>query len=564
MFAPEERRPGLFPLLPNDTDADMAGNWSCACGWCCDPGQGSNLGAWGTTPTAQSYAFVEHAAIGAATAEAAATLVAGSKWSSLDPDSGKTIVTYSFIDPQTSTFAYGTLSEFTLGASAFTPADRQVTREVLATIAAVCNVEFVEVADDASQAGVIRYGYSQQPNAMNYSGYAFFPSASPSGGDVWIGTAQAQPQSDLYRPNLILHETLHALGLKHPFSGAHVLSASHDVIPNTVMSYSTVAGGTAGSMASYPAGPMAYDIAALQQLYGAAATAAGDDRYDLASADFQDSFHALWDAGGSDTLDAGGVAQGVQLDLGAGAGSDIGLRIAAVADVSGTPVSAVYSQTLTLAQGVAIENAAGSAYADLLIGNAGANRLEGRGGDDQLQGGVGLDTAVYAGSRSQFQVSQAAGAATVRDLTGAEGTDALAGIERLWFADGGLALDLEGNAGAAAKILGVVFGAAAVANASYVGQALAVLDGGMSFESAMQLAIELRLGSDATPAEVVDLFYTQLLGSHPTPAQAQPFVQLLQSAALTPAQLGLMAAEHALNLAHIGLTGLAADGLAYG
>jgi serralysin len=561
MSAYAETQEGLFSRLLTETQAD-AGNWSCACGWCADVGQGSDLGAWGTTPTAQNYAYVAQAALPVSD-DTTATLMAGSKWSSVDAASGKTVVSYSFVDPQSSSFSYGSLSAFSNGVSAFSATDKQLTRELLAKIAAVCNIEFIEVADDAAQAGVMRYGYSQQPNAMNYAGYAFFPSASAIGGDVWLGSNQAQAQWDFYRPNLILHETLHALGLKHPFAGSNVLSVPQDIIPNTVMSYSAVAGGSAGSMGDYPSEPMAYDVAALQQLYGASSQHAGNDRYNLAGADFQDGFRALWDAGGVDTLDAGALTQGVTLDLGAGASSDIGVRIGASANVSGTQVSTTYSQTLTIAQGAVIENAAGSAQADLLVGNPAANRLEGRGGNDQLQGGDGIDTAVYAGAKGQFQVSNAGDASTVRDLTGAEGSDSLAGIERLQFADGGLALDLGGNAGTAAKLLGAVFGAAAATAPQYVGQALTLLDGGLSFEAAMQLALDLRLGSDATHAEVVALLYGNLLGAAPTQAQAQPYLNMLQSGAATPASLGILAAEHALNLDHIGFTGLAANGLAF-
>jgi serralysin len=565
MSAYAERQEGLFSGLIADTEADAAmGNWACACGWCSDVGAGGDLGAWGTTPTAQTYAYVAQAAVPVADDDPTATLVAGSKWSSVDSASGTTVISYSFVDPQSSTFSYGSLAAFANGVTAFSEADKQLTREILARIEAVCNVDFVEVADNAQQAGVVRYGYSQQPNTMNYAGYAFFPSTSAIGGDVWLGADQAQTQWDFYRPNLILHETLHAIGLKHPFAGGKVLSVPQDIIPNTVMSYSPVAGGSAGSMTHYPAEPMAYDVATLQQLYGASALNAGDTVYNLAATEFQAGFRALWDASGNDTLDAGGVATGVTLQLGAGGSSDIGVRIGAQANVSGSQVTTTYSQTLTIAQGARIENAAGSAFADLLVGTEGANRLEGRGGNDQIVGGEGLDTAVYAGARGNFVLAAAPGAMNVQDLSGIEGFDSLAGIERLQFADGGVALDLNGNAGVAAKILGAVFGPGAVANAQIVGQALDVLDtSGLSFQAAMDLALDLRLGTQASNAQVVNLLFTNVVGATPTAAQAQPFVDMLNTGAATHASLGVMAAEHALNLDHINFTGLAANGLAF-
>jgi glycerate dehydrogenase len=65
--------------------------------------------------------------------------------------------------------------------------------------------------------------------------------------------------------------------------------------------------------------------------------------------------------------------------------------------------------------------------------------MRGGPGDDRLRGGPGEDTAVYAGRRAEYEiVVLGGGAATVRDLDpgdGDEGADALAGVERLRFAD---------------------------------------------------------------------------------------------------------------------------------
>ena len=64
------------------------------------------------------------------------------------------------------------------------------------------------------------------------------------------------------------------------------------------------------------------------------------------------------------------------------------------------------------------------------------------------------------------------------DKPGIGGFDSLAGVERLQFADQQLALDLDGAAGQAARLLGAVFGPASVPNPGYVGIALSLLDGG--------------------------------------------------------------------------------------
>ncbi len=343
---------------------------------------GSTPGSYATTPTDAAYRYVTQTqAPSQGSGGDIAALMAGSKWTSLDSGAQKTVISYSFADPAGSTYAYGANPEFQATLSAFSAADRQLTRDILGRIESVCNVQFVEVPDNATECGVLRYGYSQQPNAMNFSGYAFFPSTAAIGGDVWIGAAQARPEWAFYRPNLILHETLHALGLKHPFdpSGA-VLDSAHNIIPNTVMSYSTVAGDDVGLMSQYPVAPMALDIAALQYLYGGnAATNAGNTVYDLASAGFQGGFQSVWDAGGSDAFDASRVGHAVALDLAEGASSSVGVTITAAGYAGTSVLRTTYTATVSVAPGAVIENAVGTAWADTLAGNDTVNWLLGRG-----------------------------------------------------------------------------------------------------------------------------------------------------------------------------------------
>lgn len=544
--------------------------WACSCPACAgtseqDGGGGAGgvtPGDFARTPTDNAFAYVASANAQGSGGQVA-PLMAGSKWSAVDAASGRTVITYSFADPGSSVFSGTDASDFAKTLSAFSQADRQMTRELLQKIAQVCNVQFVEVADNAAQCGAIRYAYSDQPTTLKFAGYAFYPSSTAAGGNVWIATAQAAAQWDFYRPDLVLHETLHAMGLKHPFSGDTVLASDQDIIPNTVMSYSPLAGSSTGSLSSYPAEPMAFDIAALQYLYGASGQASGDDVYDLAGAQWQGGFHTLWDAGGRDTLDASRIGHGVSLDLHAGAHSDIGVTVTAQAlRADGSTQATTYHGTFTVAPGAQIENAIGTAGADRIVGNELANRIAGGAGDDTIDGAEGIDTAVYAGSRAQFEV-QAQGATTVvRDLRGGDGTDTLANVERLQFSDGGLALDLDGNAGVAAKVLGVVFGKAALANPDSVATELAIADSGVTVEAMAQLAVDGRLGVGASHTAVVDLLFTNLTGHGPSAAEAAPFVAMLDHG-MSAGALAALAADHPLNAINIGLVGLAATGLAY-
>ncbi|HZF96319.1 MAG TPA: M10 family metallopeptidase C-terminal domain-containing protein, partial [Allosphingosinicella sp.] len=89
----------------------------------------------------------------------------------------------------------------------------------------------------------------------------------------------------------------------------------------------------------------------------------------------------------------------------------------------------------------------GTAGYDLIDGGGGDDVLTGRGGDDDLFGGDGIDTAVYAGNRADYEI-QTGGKVTVRDLNAAngdEGTDSLDGIERLRFADMTVSLGIGAN-----------------------------------------------------------------------------------------------------------------------
>ncbi len=124
-------------------------------------------------------------------------------------------------------------------------------------------------------------------------------------------------------------------------------------------------------------------------------------------------------------------------------------------------------------------------------------------------------------------------------------------------------MDLSGNAGTVAKILGAVFGPAEVANDVYAGIGLHYMDGGMTYESLMQLALDARLGAGASHPAVVDLLYTNVVGVPPADADRAYFVDLLDSRAFTVPGLGVYAADYFMNMDNINLVGLAEQGLEY-
>lgn len=469
-----------------------------------------------------------------------ATLMSGSQWTGRDA-SGKTVITYSFANAASQFSAES--ANFCATISEFSAADRALTRAVLDSISAVCNVTFVEVADTGASCGLVRYAYSQAPNNMGYAGYAYFPSAHAIGGDVWIGGAQAGSQWDFYRPNLVLHETLHAIGLKHPFEGGATLDSQSDVIANTVMSYSPIAGSTNGYLSKYPAEPMPLDVAALQALYGAASRNAGDTVYDLSQASFQ-AFRTLWDSSGNDLLDASRVADSVMLDLNDGARSDIGASVRASAYFGETSRAMDITDTFSIAPGAMIESAIGSAFNDVLLGNewanflsggAGHDMLAGAGGDDwmvggagndTLDGGAGMDTASYTGSIANFRIDKVGDTITLSDRLGGQGTDHLTGMEKLRFQELSVDLTVQDAAAAvsAARLQAVVelyvgfFNR--VPDAEGLGYWLGKMNAGMTtaqvaesfYEAALHYSAQTGYSADMSNEDFLRVIYKNVLG----------------------------------------------------
>jgi Ca2+-binding RTX toxin-like protein len=367
---------------------------------------------------------------------------------------------------------------------------------------------------------------------------------------------------------VLMHEIGHALGLKHPgdyYAGAEpgpYLPASEDIRNDTLLAYPF---DPLTWQAGYETSLRPFDTAAAQYLFGVdPALNAGDTVWRYSSLNWPNNL--IGDGSGKDTLDASDV-----LPAG-GAGPDMTIDLR-----EGGRIFAGAAQALISAPGqvsinynTVIEDAIGSPGRDLIIGNAADNRLSGGAGDDTLygakgndtlDGGLGLDTAAYSGPRNSYQLTALAPGWRVESA--GDGSDQLTGIERLHFGDGWLALDLSGAAGVIARTLGAVFGKAAVANAEYVGIGLYFVDGGMSDSALMQLALDARLGPGASNAAVVELLYTNVVGTTPGAADLANFAGLLERHEYTAASLGLLAANTELNALNIELAGLVQNGLAY-
>lgn len=103
-----------------------------------------------------------------------------------------------------------------------------------------------------------------------------------------------------------------------------------------------------------------------------------------------------------------------------------------------------YAATLAIIDGTPGDNTlTGTALADTLTGFAGADTLQGGDGDDILVGGTGQDTAVYLGAYAAYSVAFGAMGGSAQ-VSGAEGSDTLSGVETLRFADATVKVSLGG------------------------------------------------------------------------------------------------------------------------
>lgn len=277
--------------------------------------------------------------------------------------------------------------------------ERERVEAALASIAAVINVTFTITADPNADFQLVK---SDDPfSSSGELGYFYLPNFTGQSVGVFNSDGFGWTEDGLRDGGTgyttIVHELLHGLGLAHPHDGPNVLDGVTSAFGSfgnnnlnqgvyTTMSYNSGNFGTPNFDRGSEAGPMALDIAALQQIYGANMShATGDDIYELDNSNSDGAaWEAIWDAGGNDTIRYSGTADTVidlreaTLQYGPGGGGFVS---------SASNVSGGY----TIATGAIIENAIGGSGNDTLIGNDVANSLTGNGGNDTFMGGAGGD-----------------------------------------------------------------------------------------------------------------------------------------------------------------------------
>ena len=209
----------------------------------------------------------------------------------------------------------------------------------------------------------------------------------------------------------------------------------------------------------------------------------------------------------------------------------------------------------------------GTEKSDDLRGNEGNEHFRGGVGDDLIDGGSGLDEATYAGKITDYHMTRTNGILDVYDsVISRDGHDRLSNVERLSFADGKIAYDLDSNqsAGKSALLISTILGSSGLQNKQVVSAAMNYFDAQTSTDllSAIQLlqnnGTVANLAGGKSDADIVRWVGHNVLGNKFT----SEIEHNCQTYTETHGQADFIATVASMGL-NVDLVGLQATGLQY-
>lgn len=412
-------------------------------------------------------------------------------------------ITYSFLEQAPTDGAYGWGGVFDFQPLA--QSERTAVESALQEFSKAAGVSFRYVEQD----GLLRYGtYSGRDGLwMAGDGEALFNGwHSGRGADVWLNheSEKIAGLDSGFGRFLLLHETGHALGLKHPgaysgFDEGPFLPADLDNVSNTVLSYN---GGIRQDLGSL-------DIQALQYLYGLPGSKPAPNTVKVDSS----APHQRVDGSYFDDV--------------------FNIRVAEIDD--------------------GVLNFTGGPGDDLLalsLAGGGPNgwvRYSGGEGVDQLR----LDTT---SAQSRLDLSGEDVASLQASLNGTAISVTLDGVERIRFSDTALALDIDGHAGEVYRLYQAAF--ARTPDKEGLGFWFEQRDAGADLLSIADQFLysaefQQRYGTDPSSADFVGALYQNVLGR---PAESSGFdfwVETLDSGRISREQVLASFSESAENKANL-------------
>jgi Ca2+-binding RTX toxin-like protein len=189
--------------------------------------------------------------------------------------------------------------------------------------------------------------------------------------------------------------------------------------------------------------------------------------------------------------------------------------------------------------------------------------IKGQPGTDFFDGGLGIDTVVYNGPQERYNITKSGNRYVVSEPTGSDDTDYLSNIERIQFSNGKVALDLGGNAGQAARLIGALLGPSFIKDKALAGVVIGLIDQDYSIESIANLGLNtsfyLALAGSTKHEDFVNHVFRNVVGRPPEANEQKTYVDML-NAGTSQAALAVMAAGTEFTASQIGLTGLTSHG----